>query len=346
MPDAVRRRLPTPTVVQHQVAAIFVELEARWPGGVDLLRVDTVAALTGWAEVEVRMVPESAVDAGCSVTGAYLYDDGHPVIAIAESASPGRRAFTGDHELGHHLQQTTDHLIDGLLRPDVDSRALEEAACNGFAAQLLVPEQLTNRHIASAGPTAHDIVDLWRDGAASRQAVCARASERLPAPGHILLLDSDGVVTFSSSRGEFPIGRGSDQSRIPVVFDQLRHGGTRSGKTRIAYRDGITGSELYIQTTDLGGYIVAVAVVDHAPWLSFSPPSRDNGPIANSWVCGHCGHEFESWERRCNKCSVPKCLECRHCDCPPANERQCAKCFDLKAGHLFDVGSDLCRDCA
>ena len=51
--------------------------------------------------------------------------------------------------------------------------ALEEAACNGFAAQLLIPEQLTDRHIGSAGPTAHDIVDLWRDSNASRQA-CAR----------------------------------------------------------------------------------------------------------------------------------------------------------------------------
>ena len=156
---------------------------------------------------------------------------------------------------------------------------MEEAACNGFAAQLLIPEQLTNRHIGSAGPTVHDIVDLWRDGTASRQAVCARASERLPGPGHILLLDIDGVVTFSSSRGEFPIGRGSDQSRIPVVFDQLRHGGTQSGKTRIAYRDGITGSELYIQTTDLGGYIVAVAVVVHdAPWLSFLTPVPRHRP--------------------------------------------------------------------
>jgi Zn-dependent peptidase ImmA (M78 family) len=194
-------------MVREQVAAIFVELEARWPGGVEHLRADTVAAMTGWPEVEVRMVPESAVDAGCSVTGAYLYDDGHPVIAVAESASPARRAFTGDHELGHHLQQTTDHLIDALLRPDVDSRALEEAACNGFAAQLLIPEQLTDRHIGSAGPTAHDIVDLWRDSNASRQAVCARAAERLPAPGHVLLLDSDGVITFSSSRGEFPTPR-------------------------------------------------------------------------------------------------------------------------------------------
>jgi Zn-dependent peptidase ImmA (M78 family) len=325
---------------------MFVELEERWPGAAEQLRMDTVAALTGWAEVEVRMVPESAIDADCSVTGAYLYDGGHHVIAIAESASPGRRAFTGDHELGHHLQQTTDHLIDALFRPGVDSRALEEAACNGFAAQLLIPEQLTNLHIPAVGPTVHDIVDLWHAGNASRQAVCARAAERLPSPGHVLLLNSDGLVAFSSSRGEFPIGRGSDQSRISVVADQLRHGGTWSGKTRIAYRDGIFGSELYAQTAGLGGFVVVVALVDHAPWLSFSPSSREIGPVAGTWVCSHCGHEFEAWEQKCSKCSVPKCPECRHCDCPPLNERQCRSCFDLKAEHLFDAGSDRCRDCS
>jgi Zn-dependent peptidase ImmA (M78 family) len=344
--DVDRRRPPLPIAVREQVAAMFIELESRWPGGTEQLSAHTVDALSDWGAIEVRMVPESAADVGCSVAGAYLYDNVRPIVAIAESASPGRRAFTGGHELGHHLQQTTDHLIEALLKPNLDSHALEEAACNSFAAQLLIPEHLTSHHIGTAGPTVHDIEDLWRAGHASRQAVCARAAERLPAPGHVLLLDGDGLVTFSSSHGEFPIGRGSDQSQIPVVVDQLRHDGTQSGKTRIAYRDGITGSELYAQTTDLDGYIVVVAVVDHAPWLPFSPPSRDTDPIARSWVCGNCGHEFESWERRCNKCSVPKCPECRNCDCQPAKESRCGGCFQLKGDHLFDTGSDLCRDCA
>jgi hypothetical protein len=192
----------------------------------------------------------------------------------------------------------------------------------------------------------HDIVDLWHAGNAVPAGRMRAGAERLPSPGHVLLLNSDGLVAFSSSRGEFPIGRGSNQSRIPVVADQLRHGGTWSGKTRIGYRDGIFGSELYAQTADLGGFVVVVALVDHAPWLSFSPSSRDIGPVADTWVCSHCGHEFEAWEQKCNKCSVPKCPECRHCDCPPLNERQCRSCFDLKAEHLFDAESDRCRDCS
>jgi hypothetical protein len=338
--------MPTAAETGDQVTAMFDELEARWPGAAELLGTDIIGALTGWGEVDVRLVPESAADASCGVTGAYLNDDGVAVLAIAASTSPGRRAFTGGHELGHHLQQTTDHLIEALLQPGIDSHVLEEAACNGFAARLLIPDQLTGHHIGPAGPTAHDIATLWQEVRASRQAVCARAAEYLPAPGHVLLLDADGRVTFSSSRGEPPIGRGADQSRIPVVADQLRHGGTRSGGTRIAYRDGITGSELYAQATDLDGFTVVVAVTDRAPWLSFSPPSRDAGPTAAWWVCGHCGHEFSTWDRRCARCGTPRCPECRHCDCPPTSERFCGACFQLKPDHLFDGASDRCNDCA
>ena len=254
------------------MAAIFVELEARWPGGAIFWVWTPSRALTGWAEVEVRMVPESAADAGCSVTGAYLNDDGLPVIAIAESVSPGRRAFTGDHELGHHLQQTTDHLIKAWSCPTLTAAHWRKPRCNGFAARLLIPDQLTTRHIGPAGPTAHDICTCGGRHA-SRQAVCARAAERLPGR------DISCCSTSTAGHLQLVPGRAPDRSRrrpvrIPVVADQLRHGGTQTGKTRIAYRDGITGSELYRQTTDLDGYTVAVAVTDHAPWLTFSPVPR------------------------------------------------------------------------
>jgi IrrE N-terminal-like domain len=150
---------------------MFVELEARWQGGAEQLAADTVDALSGWGAIEVRMEP--AADVGCSVAGAYLYDNVRPIVAIAESASPGRRAFTGGHELGHHLQQTTDHLIEALLKPDVDSHALEEAACNSFAAQLLIPEHLT---ATTSAPRAQLSATSWTCGALDmrRDRLCAR----------------------------------------------------------------------------------------------------------------------------------------------------------------------------
>ncbi len=340
-----RPRMPTATEIERQAVAMFAELEARWPGGTDRLATETVDRLTGWDQVDVRLVPEFASDAGCTVTGAYLNDAGSAIIAIAQSASPGRRAFTAGHELGHHLQQTTEHLVEALLDEVVDGQVLEEAACDSFAARLLIPGHLTTRHIGPAGPTAHDIVSLWRDGQASRQAVCARAADQLPAPGHVLLLDAAGLITFASSRGEPPLARGSDQSVIPVVADQLRTGGAHSGRTRIAYRDGIAGSELYAQTADLGGYTVVVAVTDRAPWLGFSPPSRTTGPTRSWWVCSHCGAEFQTWDRGCRKCAVPKCPDCRRCECPPTNEHRCDGCFQLKPDHMFDTDPHLCRDC-
>lgn len=347
---------PSPAHVDHkvvtdQVEAMLAELERRWPGAAGALRQRTVDTLASWREVVVRAVPESDANAACSVAGAYVSNEDPPVVAIAQSLSPGRRAFTALHELGHHVQQTTDDLIETLLEQHDEGRALEEAAaCNSFAADIAIPGQLVHRHIDEAGPTAHTIVALWQDRniSASRAAVCARAVERLRSPGHVLLLDADGRVTFGDSRGFPPVARGSDQSRIPVVRDVLTDPSrAHQGQTAIVYRDEITGQQLYAQAKNMGGHVALVAVAEHAPWLKdeFVLPTVDSGPQAQWWTCRNCDHLFPAFGKR-HTCGAPKCPECGQCECPAVTERLCMGCFLKLPLPSFDGDSTRCRDCA
>jgi IrrE N-terminal-like domain len=274
-----------------------------------------------------------------------------PVVAVAQSLSPGRRAFTALHELGHHLQQTSDHLVEALLEQSDDGRALEEAACNSFAAAIAIPGDVVHRHIDEAGPTAHSVASLWQDPAisASRAAVCARAAERLRSPGHVLLLDSDGKVTFGDSYGLPPVRRGSDQSRIALVRDVLADPArVKQGRTAITYRDGISGQELYGQAKDMGGHVVLVAVTEHAPWNkgAFELPTRNVGPRAQWWTCTNCDHGFYAFGARCASCGAPKCEKCGQCDCRAVTERLCMGCFLKLPLPAFDGDAIRCRDCA
>lgn len=339
-----------PREAAEQTTATLDELELRWPGAAAQLRQHTVDSLASWGQVTVRQVPESDADAECSVAGAYLGGNEPPIIAIADSLSPGRRSFTALHELGHHLQRTTTALADVLLTQPDFGHALEEAACNNVAAAILIPGELVHRHIGDAGPTAHSIVALWQDPSisASRAAVCARAAERLRSPGHVLLLDGAGAVTFGASRGFPPVRRGTDESAIAVVRQTLGDPSrAHAGQTAIAYRDGITGQALYAQAKNMGGYVVLVAVADHAPWDGgFHLPIPDTGPKAQWWTCTNCDHGFWAFGKRCPRCGAPKCDECGQCDCPAVTERLCMGCFLKLPLPAFDGASDRCRDCS
>lgn len=108
---------------------------------------------------------------------------------------------------------------------------LEDAACDAFAAQILLPAHLVDQHLDAKGPTASAITLLWETSNASRMAVCVRAAQHLPAPGHVLLLDPVGRLAFAASHGLPPLRRGSFQGDIPVIDRALVSG-------QAAYKDG------------------------------------------------------------------------------------------------------------
>ncbi|WP_030614859.1 ImmA/IrrE family metallo-endopeptidase [Streptomyces fulvoviolaceus] len=329
-----------------QATAMLTVLEREHPGAAQQLGRSALDELRQWPGLDVRDVPDDRSGNGCSVSGAYFA--GTPaVLAVASSASLARRDFTGLHEFGHHLQQTMVELMDVLLAEHDGGTALEDAACDAFAADILLPDTLVDRHITAAGPTADAAVELWRASNASRMATCVKTSERLPAPGHILLLDRDGTLAFGASHGLPPLRRGSDQSHIPVLRTALSGQGHAEGRGRLAYRDGaIAGEELYLQTADVGGYVLAVAVTDLAPWKTFAPSVRYNGPEPTEYTCAHCGEDYTSYARACARCESAPCPDCGRCGCDrKVSERQCTSCFVVHPTAMFDGASSHCRDC-
>jgi Zn-dependent peptidase ImmA (M78 family) len=340
-------------VIGAQVDAMMAVLRETHPDAPEKLIADPIVELSNWPDLAVRLVPESdtgslADQPPCSVAGVYLGDETPPVLAVATSMSPGRRAFTALHELGHHVQRTEPKLWDLLFAQPDRGLALEDAACDGFAAEILLPAALVNQFIEARGPTAQHIVDLWRASTASRAAVCVRAAQRLVTPGHVVLLDASGTVSFAASAGLPPVARGSQQGAIDTVREAYDRGGRATGRTRLRYRDGILGEPMHAQIVPMNGFLVMVAVVDSAPWETFSLSSRAPGPLAASWTCEQpeCGHEFRSFEQPCARCGCPICPECARCGCAPrVKERVCSGCFQRLPSVVFTGTSTRCLDC-
>jgi hypothetical protein len=320
-------------------------------GGVDALDRLRAAAyddLRTWADLDVVERPASdtartIAEGSCDVAGAYLSVAGRPTILVSV-ATVARMNFTALHELGHHLQRTDDDLFVRLLESP-HTVELEEAACDHFAARVLLPEQLVEEHLGG-GVTAQSVAALWRASSASRSAVCIAASRRLLAPGHVLLLEPDGHTVIDANRELPRVRRASDQSRHPVIARALQTGGrTTEGSGSLTYRDSIRGADLFTQAGDIDGYLVVVAVLDSAPWRRLSIPSADPGPQARWRDCEHCGETFRSFARPCPRCGVVACVECARCNCT-VQERTCDRCFLVLPVSAFAGDSTACLDCS
>lgn len=337
----------------------------------DRLSSDPVSELAAWSQVDLRLLHEdrdleatvegAAGAPRCSVAGTYYpaTRDQLPTIAVVRSMSGARDAFTVLHEFGHHIQRTDDDLIDALgdLDPDL-SVVVEDAVCDHLASSILIPDETVARVVGTRGPTAPEVVELHSRTGASRAAVCVRAAQLLQRPGHVLLLDEDDRVQFSSSRSLFPLRRRSDQSTASVIRRaraSLREGGSgrvTDNDTRFTYRDGaFEGESLYAQSAAFdNGYLVVVAVLEKPPWTdTFVMPKAQTGPQTRWHTCERpgCGHEFQAWNGPHELCGVPECPECGYCGCTPGRvaERDCPGCFQRHPEAMFEDGSERCRNC-
>jgi hypothetical protein len=332
--------------IRRQAEAIAACVEGTRPGALARLGHDALAELASWPEIQVRLVPDEDAGEGCSVAGSYNGRARPPVLYIASSASPGRRQFTALHEAGHHVQQNTFELGAAFVM-SADPAAMEEGACNLFAATTLLPGEVVDRYIGERGPSAADVVGLFAGSRASRAACCARAAERLHSPGAVLLLGYDGKVSFAQPAGGFiPPARGSDQSGTPLVSAALRRGGRARTDTYIAYRNGGRSETVYGDCADADGWLVAVLAADRVPWQRFSVqrPGTGFGGTPRWWTCETCGDVFPA-AVRCSSCGQPKCPEAGHCGCAVARERQCASCFMMRHPDQFEAGGTVCREC-
>lgn len=338
-----------------QVEDMLSVLEQRWPGAAARLAQDPFSEIGSWEDVTIAPVPEEGnvpdgSKRGCSVAGGYLWQTDPPTLVVAESLSARRQRFTLLHELGHHIQSIDLELGNALMQVE-DSEEFEDAACDAFAADLLLPSTLV-RQVVRAGPTVESALELFHRSKASRAAICVRLAEELRSPGTVAVLDSEGTVSFAASRGRiFPPARGSDQSANPLVAASLAESRAdrviQRDDSRIQYSTGHTSDRLYGQIGWCDGLYIAVMVEYGAAWKRFSPP-QDGTALSSSasrWEdCETCETNFIV-KSICSRCREPRCPR-GHCGCTRAAERQCQHCFYIKAPSQFEDASKVCIECS
>lgn len=334
--------------VSEQASIMLDVLDELHPGARQALLHDAMSVIGNWNDVNVRIVDDAYSTGQCSVAGGYMEDDAPPTLIIADSASTRRHGFTVLHEYGHHLQRTSSALWSAFTGQADGGFAFEEAACDRFAALMLMPaERLTVAD--SSGVTADDVVRWFGESRASRSALCVHAASRLTAPGHVVLLDAQGGVCFAAAHSLPPPRRGSDQSRVALVGQALSStAGRATGKLRWVYRDGIFGDELYAQIAALDGFSIVVTMLNSAPWAGFAPPPAQIGPQGRWLHCANaaCEHEWRSFDKPCTRCAVPACPQCERCACPlRIEEVQCTSCWQLFPSTYYAVAGGPCRSC-
>lgn len=331
-----------------QARGMLNVLDSQWPGARDRLRVDVLAELATWTEVQLLEVPDTQADERCSVAGGYVYTTTPPTLTVTQSLSHGRRQFTALHELGHHLQKNDVALAVAVRRQPADNAAFEDAACDAFAARVLIPEAVLDPLLGDRSPTAADVVTVFKTTQASRAASCVRVAERLGSPGVVAVLTADGTVTFAVGQGGiFPPARGTDQATTPLVRAALERGtDVQVDATHVLYRTGSTSDELYGHAVWSGEYLVTVAVLDRPGWKPFAPPRVGTGRFVSGrpW-CEVCEEEFPPAEA-CRSCGSPRC-PVGHCSCTLAAERLCHGCFLTRHRSQFvSPSATLCKECS
>lgn len=292
-------------------------------GDTEALTLDAFDALAHFDGIAVVMVPEFVppdAQQDCSVAGGYR--DSPPTLLVTESMSARRQHFTVLHELGHHLQRTDLALGEAVLAHK-EPEFFEEAACDAFAARILLPDDMVASVLGNEGPTARAAAELFELSNASRAAISVRLAGLFTSAAVVAVLDEAGIVSFAAARGGlFPPRRSSDQSATPLIRSMIERrdvaGVVTRDDARIRYANGGTSNTLYGQATWAGNRMIAIMVDEAAPWLTFSPP-RDGTAIFGS---------VQVEER-----VEPK-------------TRLCGGCFLEKHPSQFASATGLCKECA
>jgi len=224
------------------------------------------------------MVDELKVGDGCSVSGTYSYEDAR--IVVGRSPSRRRQFFTALHEFGHHLQQREEESVVILEDEPDDGVLLEDDVCDGFAAEVLMPDGLLRDAFSAKGPTAADVVDLFDATHASREACCVRAVQRLRGQGYVMLCDLDGVAVFSATNTPYPVRRGTPQLGNKVIEAALRWR-FASREARVTFPSGWRSPKFFGDARVDGDYVFGVFVEHMPPWVKGLTPSIEepNGPL-------------------------------------------------------------------
>jgi hypothetical protein len=286
-----------------------------------------------------------AVSSGCSIAGSYNRAERR--IIVERAMSRGRERFTVLHELGHALADEDTEIQDWLFgQSDRGARGAERLA-DAFAAEVLVPTALVDDMIPDEGPSAFDVATLAARSAASREAVCVRASQRLRSPGAICLVRG-AYIQFTATRmfetrvpRDLEIAVGSFFARA-VLHDSLREDGVR-----IDLGDGRRTQTLLADAYSDDGFTFVVLQENSAPWAPVTPVSE--GPDGVEFECPECDRPRWTFIPSCRVCGDWRCPD-HGCSCATAVgaaelRRTCASCgLTLPSGAPRDLF--LCDNCA
>lgn len=297
--------------------------------------------------VRVRPLAHEKITSGdCSVHGYYeqFLNPARPSILYSNAVTPERARFTILHELGHHIFVAPgDSLlsdVDQIAGPLGDPTEVEEAACDQFAGQVLVPTELLDQIIGDAPVKPRHVVEARQLTNASWEAVAVQVANYPERRTAVVLIREQGRVSFVARNGLQTWSRDCSIQRGGALDRALRYD---SRCRPDIYRYGLAGAEnLYCDTARVDDRL-AVAVM--------APHRSDGGltvlePVDPTWKtreqsCEWCGDERDvGW---CDHCRGRRCRTCRLCGCQkPIENPVCPEC------HLENPsrpGALVCRDC-
>ncbi len=242
-----------------------------------------------------------------------------------------RENFTLVHEFAHFTVKKDPDAIDWLA-DQAEPGAELERLCDQIASNILLPDSLVDRHLASEPVRAHHAIDLFDDSQASYNAICVKLAGRLSSPGAVMMLDSyEQRVLFAVLARPLGVWPAAGQS-VPELHP-LRRIEPHGHICKRAFWTTPWGSqaEFYLDASRLRRFTLAVLAVNDI-WSvdRFHAPTRDHDiverPEANlDCPCGFhgiaTGYPCDSGHQFC-----PKCREClcfystrNHVPCPNAN---------------------------
>ena len=231
-----------------------------------------------WPGISLSLVDEPNISNGCSVSGAYFFEDRR--ILVSRSASKRRRNFTALHELAHDLQERNDEFVTCLEGEPDAGTALEDDICDAFAAEVLIPEDMVNGIIGPKGPTANDVIELFDCSQASREACCVRAAQHILGDGYVMLCDTELVAMFTAATTPYRVRRQTSQMENEVI-EAANRWGSANRECRVCFASGARSQRFFGHAVKDGDYIFGVFVSHSPAWIKGLTPSlsEPNYPV-------------------------------------------------------------------
>lgn len=305
-------------------------------------------ATTTLLDIAVHRV--AAVTSGCGVAGSS--DVTRRTISVV-TATRRRMDFTILHEVGHIVgandipfQEALE--ASALTRDAVERNVAEEDACEQFAANLLVGQELVDSVLATHGATARGLWELSQAAGASLQACAVAWARSLPSTGYVAIVDLDGNLQFAARSGDvYPLRRGTAQENTDV----WRHAQGRDwqGRSRLRYPAGSATDEYEVDAHRTPTGLLLVAVSDSPAWsVPFRRPPARTVDALRAGYCEECGTDFMA-ARACETCDEPRHDVCGRCGCGQTvarGSRPCTGCgLTLPALAFPDPMRDVCDSC-